>query len=165
MCERGSPEAGADLWASVGGAGLYPWQLHPLPCTQRWGWGPGITTKDICSPPPPQAGVTSLCSRKGWPKGASYRGEVLAGRGAPGAPSFSAQHVDLRAECEAAFHAEMLVRVIVIGRTQEVLVVPTALLPCPLPQKVCPCPNPRTLDGNLFGNRVFANMTLKTRSH
>ena len=59
----------------------------------------------------------------------------------------------------------MLVRVIVIGRTQEVLAVPMALPLCPLPRNVCLCPNPRTLNGDLFGNRVFANMTLKTRSH
>ena len=45
------------------------------------------------------------------------------------------------------------------------LAVPMALPLCPLPRNVCLCPNPKTLNGDLFGNRVFANMTLKTRSH
>lgn len=98
----------------------------------------------------------------GW--GSPLGGEVPAGRGVPGALHFGAQHVGLWAESGSAFRAEMLMRVIT-GRIQEVLAIPMALPLCPLPQKICPCPNPSTLNGSLFGNRVFADVTLKMKSH
>lgn len=159
---RGSPEVGAYLRASSGGGQHFP--LAPLLCTQKWGWGSVITTRDICFPASIPGRDHIPVQQKGVGWGSPLGGEISAGRGVPGALHFGAQRVGLWAESGAAFRAEMLMRVIT-GRIQEVLAIPMVLPLCPLPQKICPCPNPSTLNGSLFGNRVFADVTLKTRSH
>ena len=69
--------------------------------------------------------------------------------------------------CSMFLFSELFVSEHLLTSNKEALDLefPMALPLCPLPQNVCLCPNPRTLNGDLFGNRVFANMTLKTRSH